>query len=97
MGAPNAVHIVIPSLISFINENGKANLVPNRPVIREGTVIFWRDGDERLRWSTVASKRMDLTETAPVALITRDPTCVVDVEDVLYAWPTREDLWKPGR
>ena len=95
---PDATRRLIASVAAFINEFGKANLVPNRPVIREGTVVAWGDEDEKqIKWGTVTGKRDHLNpENGVACLITKDPFDVVRMVDVIYVWPTREDLICPS-
>lgn len=88
-----ATRDLLVSVIAFIDENGRANPQPNRPIIKEGTVIAWRDEDEKLKWAPVKSKRDHLNPDNGVAcLVTHHPTEVVAMEDILYVWPTKEDL-----
>lgn len=82
---------VIASILTFIDQHGRTNYARERPVIREGSVVVWREDGELTR-AKVASKRDHIADEGVACLITHHPTKVVLPEDVLYVWPTQEDL-----
>jgi len=89
----NAIVKLVKSIVSFIDEYGRANLVPNKPVIREGSMLFWYE-KPLLRWARVKSQRRHLNPDNGIAcLITHHPTSVVAMPDIVYVWPELKDLY----
>lgn len=84
------------SIIRFIDENGRANMRPNRPVIDEGTVIVWvnelTNGYTHGRVIRTGKGLKHVTDAGTCVYVAPGPV-IVKLEDIAYIWPTKEDLW----
>lgn len=89
----DALITLVKSVVSFIDEHGRANMAANKPVIREESMIFWYE-HPLLRWARVKSQRKHLNpDNGTACLITHHPTAVVAMPDIVYVWPELEDLY----